>query len=31
VEKQTEGNKKMKTIGRVEVTKEPFLDVLKLG
>jgi len=31
LEKQKEGKKKMKSIGRVAVTKEEFLDVLKLG
>jgi GTP-binding protein LepA len=31
LEKQREGKKKMKTIGHVEVPKEAFLDVMKLG
>ncbi len=31
LEKQREGKKKMRTIGRVEVPKEVFLEVLKLG
>jgi GTP-binding protein LepA len=31
LEKQREGKKKMKQIGRVEVPKEVFLEVLKLG
>ncbi|MFC1909854.1 translation elongation factor 4 [Chloroflexota bacterium] len=31
LEKQREGKKKMKSIGRVEVPKEAFFDVLKLG
>ncbi|MFC1925722.1 translation elongation factor 4 [Chloroflexota bacterium] len=31
LEKQKEGKKKMKNIGRVEVPKEVFMDVLKLG
>jgi GTP-binding protein LepA len=31
LEKQKEGKKKMKYIGRVEVPKEAFLDVMKLN
>ncbi len=31
LEKQKEGKKKMKSIGRVEVPKEVFLEVLKIG
>ncbi|MCX7912157.1 MAG: elongation factor 4, partial [Dehalococcoidales bacterium] len=31
LEKQKEGKKKLKSIGRVEVPKEVFLEVLKLG
>lgn len=31
LEKQREGKKKMKTIGHVEVPKEAFMDILKMG
>ncbi|MBI2850378.1 MAG: elongation factor 4 [Chloroflexi bacterium] len=31
LEKQRDGKKKMKTIGRVDVPKEAFLDIMKLG
>jgi GTP-binding protein LepA len=31
LEKQKEGKKKMKSIGRVELPKEAFMDIMKLG